>query len=96
VADLRGREAVREAEEVVATLWADSLNAAVRADPRQYEALEFEQLSLARAARKRGKAARRDRRRLTALGEETAEPEDPPWPVRNPRTDGDGSSASSE
>lgn len=73
LAELRGRAAVREAEEIVASAWADQLTEAVQSHPGNQQPLEYQQLRLIRAARKRARAAERDRRQLVELGEDPAD-----------------------
>ena len=73
LAELRARAAVREAEEIVASAWADQLIDAVQSHPGNQQPLEYQQLRLIRAARKRAKAAERDRRRLVELGVDSAD-----------------------
>jgi hypothetical protein len=67
LADLGGRDAVREAEEIVSAQWISTLEASTAADAVTFELLEREKLTYAHAGRRRARAAERDRRRLTVL-----------------------------
>lgn len=73
LADLGGRDAVREAEEIVSTVWISTLEATTAADAVTSELLERERLTYTHAGRRRARAAERDRRRLTVLIRTAAE-----------------------
>ncbi|MEY9932226.1 hypothetical protein ABH926_006875 [Catenulispora sp. GP43] len=80
LAELHARASVREAEEIVASAWADQLIDAVQAHPGNQQPLEYQQLRLIKAARKRAKAAERDRRRLLDLGVDPSVVRHSVWP----------------
>lgn len=88
LAELHARAAVREAEEIVATSWADQLVHGVQAHPGNQQPLEYQQLRLIRAARRRARAAERDRRRLVELGADPAGAAELLPSVRDHRADG--------
>jgi hypothetical protein len=90
LAELHARASVREAEEIVATSWAAQLVDGVQAHPGNQQPLEYQQLRLIRAARKRAKAAERDRRRLVELGADQGGAAELLSSVRDHQADGSG------
>jgi len=65
--ELCGRALVREAEDLVETVWIEGLDHAEHADPTVRLILERERASFARAARRRAVEADKDSRRLAAV-----------------------------
>jgi hypothetical protein len=88
LAELHARASIREAEAIVATAWADQLVEAVQAHPGNEQPLEYQQLRLIRAARKRARAAERDRRKLLELGADPGDAAEMLSSVRDRRADG--------
>ncbi|MEY9886523.1 hypothetical protein ABIA35_002153 [Catenulispora sp. MAP12-49] len=88
LAELHARASVRQAEEIVAIAWADQLVYAVQAHPGNQQPLEYQQLRLIRAARKRARAAERDRRKLLELGADPCDAAEMLSSVRDRRADG--------
>lgn len=70
---LRGRAAVREAENIVEATWIEQLGRAEGLDPKLPRLLKRERSAFAAAARRRESEAEADRRRLAAITEEMAE-----------------------
>lgn len=64
--DLCGRALVREAEDLVESVWVEGLDRAEHADPAVRMILERERAAFARAARRRANEADKDRRRMAA------------------------------
>lgn len=65
--ELCGRALVREAEDLVETVWIDGLDRAEHADPTVRLILERERASFERATRRRAAEADKDQRRLAAV-----------------------------
>jgi hypothetical protein len=63
---LCGRALVREAEDLVETVWVEGLDRAENADPTVRLILERERASFLRATRKRAAEADKDQRRMAA------------------------------
>lgn len=64
--ELCGRALVREAEDLVETVWIEGLDRAENADPTVRLILERERAAFLRAARKRASEADKDQRRMAA------------------------------
>jgi hypothetical protein len=71
--ELRGRAAVREAEDVVESAWIDGLDRAEQTDPTVRGLLERERDAFHEATRQRAVEAEIDQRRLAALTRELAQ-----------------------
>jgi hypothetical protein len=71
--ELRGRAAIRQAEDIVEAAWVEELGHADRADPRVRRLLARERSAFAAAARRRAAEAEADWRRLAAIAKEFAE-----------------------
>lgn len=70
---LRGRAAVREAENVVEAAWVDRLGRADRGNPKVPRLLARERSAFLKAARRRAAEAEEDRRTLAAITQEISE-----------------------
>jgi hypothetical protein len=64
--ELCGRALVREAEDLVESVWIEGLDRAEHADPTVRLILERERAAFARAARRRAAEADKDQRRMAA------------------------------
>lgn len=76
VRKLRGRAAVREAENIVEATWVDQLDRAGHQEnvhPQLPDLLQRERSAFAEATHRREAEARADRRRLAAIAEEISE-----------------------
>lgn len=73
VRKLRGRAAVREAENLVEAAWVEQLGRAVGSDPKVPHLLERERSAFHRAAHRRAAEAEADQRKLAAVTEEISE-----------------------
>lgn len=88
LADLGGRDAVREAEEIVSAQWISTLEDSTTQNTVTLELLERERLISAHAGQRRARAAERDRRRLTVLVRSAGEAYEAEEVVRSSRRDG--------
>jgi hypothetical protein len=70
IRELRGRAAVREAEDLVEAAWIDRLDQADTDDPNVPYLVERERAAFIKAAHRRAVEAEADRRRLAAVTEE--------------------------